>query len=430
MSVQDEQIVISRDGDSLPVIEVLTGRGFVTGKSGSGKSFSTNVILEGLLEQGHPFLIIDTDGEYWGLKEKYSVLHLGTTDKCDVEVDESDADTIVDVALDGQPVILDVSGFLHAEESQQLIKAVITRLFREEKQRRQPFVLVVEEIHEYIPEQSGLSDVGEVLIQIAKRGRKHGLGILGISQRPAAVDKDFITQCDWIVWHKLTWKNDTNVVDSILGSEPADVVQTFDPGEAYLMADWEEELRRIKFKLKETYDAGATPGMEADEPPPLKAVDSDIISRFDSSLSDASKSDAKNDHTTNDSSADERSNSEDTNSVRSSNEVNTGSQREGPSSSATQPISEHHADHVAIELVVEFAYMIVHLVSRIIDKTVSTVKYGLTTSHATFQNWRSTRSNAPILSEENTQAERPRYLVLVFGILLILTLVFVIIVIV
>lgn len=56
--------------------------------------------------------------------------------------------------------------------------------------------MLVEEIHEYIPEGSGLDECGRALIKIAKRGRKRGLGLAGMSQRPADVKKDFITQCD------------------------------------------------------------------------------------------------------------------------------------------------------------------------------------------------------------------------------------------
>jgi len=40
------------------------------------------------------------------------------------------------------------------------------------------------------------------------------------------VDKDFITQCDWLVWHRLTWANDTKVVDRILGGSYSTDVET------------------------------------------------------------------------------------------------------------------------------------------------------------------------------------------------------------
>jgi hypothetical protein len=139
----------------------------------------------------------------------------------------------------------------------------------------------VEEAHEYIPESGGATEMAEMLIQVAKRGRKHGLGFCGVSQRPASVDKDFITQCDWIVWHRLTWKNDTEVVRSMLGSDAASTVEDLDPGESLLMTDWDDQLRRVQFRMKRTFDAGATPGFDDFEPPPLVPVDPAILNRFD-----------------------------------------------------------------------------------------------------------------------------------------------------
>ncbi len=279
-----EHIDIADRGEdvTLPLVDILTGRGFVTGKSGSGKSTSVNVIVEEILDLNQPLLIIDTDGEYWGLKEHYQILHLGNGDQCDVRVTATDAETIVDLALvEHVPVILDISGFMHTEDAQEIIDRVVRELFHREKVLKEPFLLIVEEVHEYIPESGGLTEAGETLIQVAKRGRKHGLGFCGVSQRPASVDKDFITQCDWIVWHRLTWKNDTEVVRTILGSDASDTVQELDPGEALLLTDWDEQLRQVQFRQKRTFDAGATPGFEDFQPPELVPVNPAVLNRFD-----------------------------------------------------------------------------------------------------------------------------------------------------
>jgi hypothetical protein len=77
MSDVPKEITVGVDGTTLPVVELLTGRGFVTGKSGSGKSNTASVLCEELLELNLPLLIVDTDGEYYGLKERYEVLHVG-----------------------------------------------------------------------------------------------------------------------------------------------------------------------------------------------------------------------------------------------------------------------------------------------------------------------------------------------------------------
>ncbi len=266
----------------LPVVDILTGRGFITGKSGSGKSNTASVVIEKLLEKSFPVLIVDTDGEYYGLKEQFELLHAGADEECDIVVSPEHADKIAGLALEENvPIILDVSGYLDDDEAQRLLTEVAKSLFAKEKKLKKPFLMLVEECHEYLPEGGGMTEAGRMLIKIGKRGRKHGLGIVGISQRPADVKKDFITQCDWLVWHRLTWDNDTKVVGRILGSEYADAIEGLDDGEAFLVADWSGSLRRVQFHKKRTFDAGATPGLEDFERPELKSIDGDLVSELE-----------------------------------------------------------------------------------------------------------------------------------------------------
>jgi hypothetical protein len=262
----------------LPIVDLLTGRGFVTGKSGSGKSNSASVVAEKLLDRGYSLLAVDIDGEYYGLKEEYEILHVGGDDECDLQVDEEHAEKIAELALEGNvPIILDVSSFLEESKARELLTETTKHLFAKGKKQKQPFLMLVEEIHEYIPEGGGIDECGRMLIKISKRGRKHGLGIVGISQRPADVKKDFITQCDWLVWHRLTWNNDTKVVSRILGSEYADEIEDMADGEGFLMTDWNESVRRVQFERKRTFDAGATPGLDDFERPELKSVSGDLV---------------------------------------------------------------------------------------------------------------------------------------------------------
>ncbi len=265
-------------GVELPVVDVLTGRGFVTGKSGSGKSNSASVVCEKLLDNGYGILIVDIDGEYYGLKEEYEILHVGADEECDLRVGVEHAGKIAELALEQNvPIILDVSSFLDESKARKLLTEVTKQLFVKEKKLKQPFLMLVEEVHEYIPEGGGIDECGRMLIKVSKRGRKHGLGIVGISQRPADVKKDFITQCDWLVWHRLTWNNDTKVVGRILGGEYADMIEDMDDGESFLMTDWNESIRRVQFERKRTFDAGATPGLDDFERPELKSVSGDLV---------------------------------------------------------------------------------------------------------------------------------------------------------
>ena len=272
-----------RDGApvSLPVVELLTGRGFITGKSGSGKSNSASVVAEKLLDSGFGLFIVDIDGEYYGLKEEYEILHVGADEECDIQVGEDHAEKLASLALEQNvPVILDVSSFLDESEAEAVLTAVARHLFAKAKKQKQPFLLLVEEVHEYIPEGGSVGECGKMLIKIGKRGRKHGLGVVGISQRPADVKKDFITQCDWLLWHRLTWDNDTNVVRRVLDGEYATAVENLDDGEGFLVTDWSESVRRVQFHRKQTFDAGATPGLDDVERPDLKSVSTDLVAEL------------------------------------------------------------------------------------------------------------------------------------------------------
>jgi len=279
----EETLALDAAGETrLPVVDVLRGRAFLTGKAGSGKSNSASVVLEELLDRGHAAVVIDTDGEYWGLKEDYEILHVGADEECEFRVGPEHADRLASLALDQNvPIVLDVSGYLDPDERDAVVREMARALFDREKEAQRPFPLVVEECHEFVPEGS-LGDVGQMLIRVAKRGRKRGLGIIGVSQRPADVKKDFITQCDWLLWHRLTWENDTKVVKRVVGKSYADRVQDLDDGEGFLMADFlEEDVTEVQARRKRTFDAGAAPGLDDADRPDLKTIDSGLLDELE-----------------------------------------------------------------------------------------------------------------------------------------------------
>lgn len=131
----ERSISISADGETaLPLAEIVTGRGFLTGKSGSGKSNSMGVVIERLLDRGVPVCILDAEGEYRGLTDQYSVLHAGAAASCDVTVNATDAARIADTVIERHvPVVLDTSEFLDDDELHELVAGVARRLFEREK---------------------------------------------------------------------------------------------------------------------------------------------------------------------------------------------------------------------------------------------------------------------------------------------------------
>jgi len=295
MSEPSRTIEVGEEGYGFPITEILTGRGFCSGKSGSGKTNTVSVIVERLLDNNLPLLIVDTEGEYYPLKESYEILHVGPNeDGYDKGVSPGGVSEIVDVSLhQNVPVILDLSGFDTEETATEIVEETLSQLFEREKSVEKPYLIVVEEIHEYVPEKGGFDSLAEKIIRIAKRGRKRGLGICGVSQRPAAVAKDYITQCGWLIWHRLTWDNDVDVARRILGSEYADQITELETGEAFVLADWREDIDRVKFLRKQTYDAGSTPGLEAIERTNTSEMDEDLSEAIKPTVTGRSEEDLR-----------------------------------------------------------------------------------------------------------------------------------------
>lgn len=115
----------------------------------------------------------------------------------------------------GSCSVVNMRGF--APEIQQIIVYKLAKdLFELRKQNKvPPFFLVVEEAHNYCPERSfGEATSSKILRTIASEGRKFGLGLCVISQRPARVDKSVLSQCTTQLILKVTNPNDLKAVST------------------------------------------------------------------------------------------------------------------------------------------------------------------------------------------------------------------------
>jgi hypothetical protein len=103
--------------------------------------------------------------------------------------------------------VLDISG-LPNEVAGPLSAAVARLLFRykvyqtQEERAKDPILLVCEEAHRYVPDRGEAEyAAAQVAIRrIAREGRKYGIGLMLVSQRPADVESTVISQCGtWLV---------------------------------------------------------------------------------------------------------------------------------------------------------------------------------------------------------------------------------------
>lgn len=105
-----------------------------------------------------------------------------------------------------------------------------------------PFMLVCEEAHNYIPKSGGAEYKASKhsIERIAKEGRKYGLNLMVVSQRPSEVSETIFSQCNNFVVLKLTNVNDQGYIKNLLpdnNSSLVDVLPTLAAGEALVVGD-------------------------------------------------------------------------------------------------------------------------------------------------------------------------------------------------
>lgn len=87
-----------------------------------------------------------------------------------------------------------------------------------EERQNSPILLICEEAHRYVPDrgEAQYATAQEAIRRLAKEGRKYGIGLMLVSQRPSEVEATVLSQCNsWIVL-RVTNENDREHVRSIL----------------------------------------------------------------------------------------------------------------------------------------------------------------------------------------------------------------------
>lgn len=104
------------------------------------------------------------------------------------------------------------------------------------------FMLVCEEAHNYIPKNGGAeyNASKHSIERIAKEGRKYGLNLMVVSQRPSEVSETIFSQCNNFIVLKLTNVNDQSCIKNLLpdnNSSLVDTLPTLAAGECLVVGD-------------------------------------------------------------------------------------------------------------------------------------------------------------------------------------------------
>jgi uncharacterized protein len=121
---------------------------------------------------------------------------------------------ILRIPVQGKPItIIDISGV--PSEIVDVVVSVLCRLIFEfalwsDRAKTPPILLVCEEAHRYVPrdDQTGFAPTKRSISRIAKEGRKYGLSLCLVTQRPAELSVSSLSQCNTIFALRLSNDSD------------------------------------------------------------------------------------------------------------------------------------------------------------------------------------------------------------------------------
>jgi hypothetical protein len=167
--------------------KLLETRLLVQANSGGGKSH----LLRRLLEQTASSvqqLVVDPEGEFSSLRERFDFIICAPRGG-DAVADPSTAAALARALWEsGASAIIDIYE-LKAHERTLFVKRFIEALVNAPKKNWHPTLVVIDEIHIFAPQTGSAESTGAV-IDLATRGRKRGLALIGATQRLSKLHKD------------------------------------------------------------------------------------------------------------------------------------------------------------------------------------------------------------------------------------------------
>lgn len=125
----------------------------------------------------------------------------------------------------------------------------------------QPLFVVLDEAHAYL--KAGETSISSRIVQtIAKEGRKYGVGLMLVTQRPSELDETVLSQCGSIVALRMTNTRDKGHVSSSMQDElreMMDVLSSLRTGEAIISGEAVRIPSRIKFFQADNAIKGSDP---------------------------------------------------------------------------------------------------------------------------------------------------------------------------
>ncbi len=282
----------------------------ILGKTGSGKTYAAKGVVENILRAGGRVCVIDPTGAWRGLRSSatgksagFPVVIFGG-EHADLPLGAAHGEAMAEIiGTSSTPAIIDTS-LMRVSERTRFFADFADALVRKNKG---PLHLVIDEAHLFAPQGKVSDPQSGAMLHAANNlvslGRSRGLRIILITQRPAKLHKDSLTQVETLVAMRLIAPQDRRAVEDWIkdnadekkGREIITSLASLPTGQGWVWAPEIDLLERVTFPRIKTLDTSRAPEAgEAGAGPVLAPIDrSAIEKRLQTVAADALANDPK-----------------------------------------------------------------------------------------------------------------------------------------
>lgn len=242
------------------------------GTSGSGKTYAAGTLVERLLAIGARVVISDPLDVWWGLRLKadgvrpaFRLVIFGGAHG-DLPLSEHAGGLIGEtVATTAESCIVSLGGMQTKSAERRFMLAFLETMHR--RATGEPFHLIFDEADLWAPQKSSEPQLQSLMEQIVRRGRVKGFIPWLITQRPAVLSKDILSQADGLIAMKLTSSQDRDALGAWIEgqADKADEkkmlarLPTMQRGHGIVWIPGRGILTDAAFPTKVTFDSSSTP---------------------------------------------------------------------------------------------------------------------------------------------------------------------------
>lgn len=268
----------------------LSRRVAVLGTTGSGKSNTVAVLLEELLAH-LPFAVIDPHGEYFTLRERFDVLIVGRSDNADQQISADQAGAVALWSYQNRKsVILDLYKIVDEDERLAYVFNFCNAIWEYGRTialgGHQPYGVVLEEAHNFIPESLSKNPQIKILKTFANEGRKFGFLMIASTQRASKISKDYLAACDYRFFQRVSDAPDVKAYAerlSYTAKQVKQVAMELATGQAIFRTASSQQIIQVRQRFTRHIQANMT--LDENDRPALRPIDDALLAELRTLLS-------------------------------------------------------------------------------------------------------------------------------------------------